>query len=70
MKLKATDLQVGKHYLSPSGKRCVLLPQHPNHLAPEFHFAYLTQAGTPSTKEMFRLKWTAEKAIGAMKELW
>lgn len=68
--LRAADLVPGRVYLSPTGRRCMLLQPAENGLSrTSYLFAYLTRTGRPSEDDGFAINAGNARAIAAMQEL-
>lgn len=67
--LRAADLRPGAVYLSPSGRKCLLLQSAEHGIAcNSYLFAYLTRSGKPSENDGFALSCANAKAIAALQE--
>lgn len=68
--LKAADLVPGRLYLSPTGRKCMLLaPTGAGISCTSFLFAYITRTGRASEDEGFALSAANGRAIAALREV-
>lgn len=68
--LRACDLRPGHVYLSPTGRRCLLLQPADSGLSrTSYLFAYLTRTGRASEDDGFALSANNTRAIAALQEV-
>lgn len=68
--LRACDLRPGHVYLSPTGRRCLLLQPADSGLSrTSYLFAYLTRTGRASADDGFALSANNTRAIAALQEV-
>lgn len=67
--LRACDLVPGTVYLSPTGRKCMLLAPQENGISrTAYLFAYLTRTGRTSEDDGFAINTGNAQAIAALRE--
>jgi hypothetical protein len=67
--LRACDLVPGRVYLSPTGRKCMLLAPQENGISrTSYLFAYITRTGKCSDDDGFAINAVNGTAIGALRE--
>jgi hypothetical protein len=67
--LRAGDLRPGNVYLSPSGRKCLLLQPADNGISrTSYLFAYITRTGKASEDDGFALAANNAQTIAALRE--